>query len=87
MFDTVQETGILTEDDAVLAPPPPIPRPLSDGQSYWGNGRGKMQSVNATIIIELMYLLCCECWGNVGSVGREGLFFCLTEAVSDIRPI
>lgn len=48
MFDTVQETG---------TPPPPPLRPPSDGQSYWGNGRSKMQSVNAIIIIELMYLL------------------------------
>lgn len=59
MFDTVPETGTwerATEDDAVLAPPPPPP-PRSDGQTYRGNRRGKMQSVNAIIVIELTYLL------------------------------
>ncbi|TWW79573.1 hypothetical protein D4764_10G0006030 [Takifugu flavidus] len=36
-----------------------IPRPDEklDGQTYRGNRRGKMQSVNAIIVIELTYLL------------------------------
>lgn len=51
MFDSVPETG--TEDDAVLAPP----HPPSDGQTYQGSRRGKMQSVNAIIVIEPTYLL------------------------------
>lgn len=62
MFDTVPETGIwdalpLAEDDAA---PPGRPRPPRHGQAYWeygGRWRGKMQSVIAIIIIELMYLL------------------------------